>query len=192
MHTHRLTRGILTVIILAGLAVGPVACGAAGSGPGVASHPADTPRPPPAPSLTGQDIGQAEKATRAVLDRLLAETGTSFNGWVILNDLGAAHPTSKQNDLVGRIAGGLKIDEQPVRDALAELARQDLIKPAPAAAANPEVTITPAGATRFHQLQEAIKQITQRLYGNLPAEDLATAHRVLTTVTERANAELTR
>jgi len=182
----------LNAIILAGLAVGPVACGAAGSGPGVASHPADTPRPTPAPSLTGQDIGQAEKATRAVLDRLLAETGTSFNGWVILNDLGAAHPTSTRNELVGRIASGLKIDEQPVRAALAELARQDLIEPTPAAATNPEIRITPAGTTRFHQLQEAIKQITQRLYANLPPQDLATAHRVLTTVTERANAELNR
>jgi hypothetical protein len=41
-------------------------------------------------TLTGQDIGQAEKATRAVLDRLLTQTGTGFHGWVLLNRLSAA------------------------------------------------------------------------------------------------------
>jgi hypothetical protein len=39
------------------------------------------------PTLTSQDIGQAEKATRAVLGRFLAQTGTGFHGWVILNVL---------------------------------------------------------------------------------------------------------
>ena len=39
------------------------------------------------PTLNGQDIGQAERATRAVLDALLAETSTSFQSWVTLNVL---------------------------------------------------------------------------------------------------------
>jgi hypothetical protein len=34
--------------------------------------------------------------------------------------------------------------------------------------------------------------ITQRLWSGLPAEDLATAGRVLSIITERANAELAR
>jgi hypothetical protein len=33
------------------------------------------------PTLTGQDIGQAENAVRAVFDALLAETGTTFHQW---------------------------------------------------------------------------------------------------------------
>ena len=36
----------------------------------------------------------------------------------------------------------------------------------------------------------AIDQITTRLYGDLPADDLATAGRVLTVITARTNAEL--
>jgi hypothetical protein len=36
------------------------------------------------PALTGQDIGQAEKATRAVLDSLPADTNTCFHDWVAI------------------------------------------------------------------------------------------------------------
>ena len=37
------------------------------------------------PTLTGQDIGQAERATRALLDAVLAETETTFHQSVVLN-----------------------------------------------------------------------------------------------------------
>jgi hypothetical protein len=40
------------------------------------------------------------------------------------------------------------------------------------------------------RISAAIAQITQRLWGDLPAEDLATAGRVLAIITERANAKL--
>jgi hypothetical protein len=44
---------------------------------------------------------------------------------------------------------------------------------------------------RLHgQIRAAVTQITQRLWGDVPAEDLATAGRVLGTVLARANAEL--
>jgi DNA-binding MarR family transcriptional regulator len=144
------------------------------------------------PTLTGQDIGQAEKATRAVLDRLLAETGTDFYGWVILNVLETSGSALDQDELVGRVAYGLKIDESTVHTALADLVDQGLIGRTPSAATSPEITLTPAGNTRFHQVRDGIGQLTQRLYGGLPTEDLATAHRVLAAVTERANAELAR
>ena len=142
------------------------------------------------PTLTGQDIGQAEKATRAVLDRLLAETRTEFHGWVILNVLGTNGSTLDQNELMGRVVHGLKIDEPTVHAALAELVDHGLISRTPFAETGPQITLMPAGTARFHQVREGIGQITQRLYGGLPTEDLATAHRVLATVTERANAEL--
>jgi len=83
----------------------------------------------------------------------------------------------------------------PIRVVLAdnhELVRQGLVLQASAATINPELSLTPAGTGRFQQVQDGIKQITQRLYRDLPPEDLATAHRVLATVTERANAELAR
>jgi hypothetical protein len=142
------------------------------------------------PTLNGRDIGQAEHATRAVLDRLLARTGTKFHGWVILNQLDAAGGTLGEDDLTGRITHGLKIGADAVHAAAAELAWQGLISRAPAAAAGTQVALTAAGTARFEQVQGGIGQVTQRLYGGLPEADLAIAHRVLATVTERANAEL--
>jgi hypothetical protein len=49
---------------------------------------------------------------------------------------------------------------------------------------------TDAGQQLHGQIRTAVTQITQRLWGDLPAEDLATAGRVLSTVLTRANAEL--
>jgi hypothetical protein len=40
------------------------------------------------------------------------------------------------------------------------------------------------------EVRTAVTQITERLWGDVPAEDLATAGRVLSTVLARANAEL--
>ena len=141
------------------------------------------------PLLNGQDIGQAEHATRAVLDRLLARTGTPFRGWVMLNQLAAAGGALAEDDLTSRITHGLKIGEDAVHAAGAELARQGLISRA-STAEGTQVALTPAGTASVEQIQGAISQVTQRLYGGLPESDLAIAHRVLATVTERANAEL--
>ena len=53
------------------------------------------------------------------------------------------------------------------------------------------MTLTPAGRDRYERLVAGIAAITARLYGDLPAADLETTRRVLTIVTERANAALT-
>jgi hypothetical protein len=142
------------------------------------------------PTFTGQDIGQAEKATRAVLDRLLARTGTGFRGWVILNQLSAAGGVMDAAGLASRVSYGLKIGPADVQDALSELGSQNLVSEVPSAGGAAQVTLTPTGRARFSQVQAGIGEITQRLYGGLPAADLAVAHQVLATVTERANAEL--
>ena len=142
------------------------------------------------PALNGQDIGQAEHATRAVLDRLLARTGTQFHGWVIVNLLATGGGAMDEEELTGRITHGLKIGEDAAHAAAAELAWPGLISRGPAAGGGTQVALTPAGTARFEQIQGGIGQVAQRLYGGLPQSDLAIAHRVLATVTERANAEL--
>jgi hypothetical protein len=142
------------------------------------------------PILNGQDIGQAEHATRAVLDRMLARTGTQFHSWVILNQLNTAGGALGEDELTTRITHGLKIGEDAAHAAAAELAWHGLISRDPAAEGGTQVALTPAGTARFEQIQGGIGQVTQRLYGGLPESDLAIAHRVLAIVTERANAEL--
>ena len=44
----------------------------------------------------------------------------------------------------------------------------------------------------YEQITAETSEISARIYADIPAEDLATAGRVLTLVTERANAELAR
>ena len=137
------------------------------------------------PTLTGQDIGQAEKATRAVLDRHLARTGTSFHCWVALNLLGTTGPAFPESELAGRMTNGLKITEAAALTAIGELEAQQLATRTAGTA--PQIGLTPAGTARFRQISEGLRQITRHIYGDLPAADLAVAHRVLAAVTGRAN-----
>jgi hypothetical protein len=133
-------------------------------------------------TLTGQDIGQAHFATRAVLERLLAGAGLGFAGSLVLNLLAAGPVAERQ--VVERIAGGIKVPEGEARAAVAEVVAGGLV------VAGPELALTPAGAAKQAYVRAGTAEIVDRLYGGLPAEDLATARRVLNTVTERANAEL--
>jgi DNA-binding MarR family transcriptional regulator len=54
------------------------------------------------------------------------------------------------------------------------------------------VELTPAGRDLHRRVSAGIAAVTPELYGGIPQEDLATAHRVLRTVTARANAYLAR
>jgi hypothetical protein len=52
------------------------------------------------------------------------------------------------------------------------------------------IALTPAGVSRHEAIRAGIADLTRTLYGNFAPEDLAVAGRVLTTLTERANALL--
>ena len=104
------------------------------------------------PTLNGQDIGQADSADRAarsrerrpaVLDRLLARTGTQFHGWVILNLLGRSGGALGEDELTGQVVHGLKIGEDAVHAAAAELAWQGLISREPRPGEGTQVALTP-------------------------------------------------
>jgi hypothetical protein len=50
--------------------------------------------------------------------------------------------------------------------------------------------LTETGSELFGRIRGAVDRITERLWGDLPAQDLRTAGRVLGTILARANAEL--
>ena len=52
------------------------------------------------------------------------------------------------------------------------------------------MAVTDAGQQLYGRIRTTITQITQRLWGDRPAEDLAISGRVLSIVASRANAEL--
>lgn len=143
---------------------------------------------PETPSLNGQVIGQAHYATRAVLEQLLARTGTTFNQSVALNATADSGGSIDRDHLVGRMAGTLKIEAAVASAAIDELTKAGLMDEVPGA--EPGLRLSAAGQSLNSGIRAAVGEITARLYRDFSAEDLRTAGRLLTTVTARANAEL--
>jgi hypothetical protein len=140
-----------------------------------------------APILNGQVIGQAERATRAVLELLLAETDTPFVQWVALNlaaQAEAAQRTTTVDVLVDQLVIGLRIDGFEAGAAIDALVADRLVT------IDGAVRLTVDGTATYQQISDGISVITQRLYRDLPQDDLVVARRVLETLTERARAEL--
>jgi hypothetical protein len=141
------------------------------------------------PTLNGQVIGQAHHATRALLGPVLERTGTTFQQSLALNALAdGAEGGVDRTELVGRLSGGLKISDAEAAEVITELAASGLLESLPGD--DSRLRLTDQGRARNHEIRSAIAAITERLYGDIPAADLATAGRVLTLVTARANAEL--
>ncbi|WNI20955.1 hypothetical protein [Streptomyces sp. ITFR-16] len=143
---------------------------------------------PLAPPVNGQIIGQAHYATRAVLERILAGTGTTFLQSVALNAVAGGEGTVERNALVARMTGTLKIDASAAETTVSELTSAGLL--AEEGEAPSLLSLTEAGAELQRTHSTGLAGITAALYADLPAEDLAAAGRVLTEVTARANAVL--
>jgi hypothetical protein len=141
------------------------------------------------PALSTRVIGQAEKTLGAILDRQLAGTGLTEPQWVILTLAVTSGGTAERDQFTRMVAGALKISEAGARARVGDMAAAQLLQ---ITGEVPAVTATGAARQLHSRISAAITQITQRLWGDLPAGDLATAGRVLAIITERANAELAR
>ena len=139
------------------------------------------------PSLNTRVIGQTEKSLNAILDRQLAGTGLTEPQWVILTLAVTSGGTIQHDQFTGQVAGALKISEAGAQARIAELVTARHLEASAEASA---VAVTGAARQLHGRIRAAITEITDRLWGDLPAEDLATAGRVLAIVNERANAEL--
>ncbi|MEV4616502.1 MarR family winged helix-turn-helix transcriptional regulator [Kitasatospora sp. NPDC049258] len=139
------------------------------------------------PSLNGQIIGRAHHATRALLERLLAPAGLTFHQSLALNATADQGGSADREQLVARLTGALKVDPPVVLAALAGLTTAGLLAESPDGPGR--LALTERGRARQEEVRAAVAGLTARLYGGLPAEDLAVAARVLAVVTERADAE---
>ena len=135
------------------------------------------------PSVNTQVIGQAESALGALLDPILARTGTTFTQWLVLTVTTASGGDADRGQLVARISGARKIDRAEVESAIGELDALGLVQ------GSSLVSLTERGQARHGRIRRAIDELSARLF-DFPAEDLATTGRVLSIVTMRANAEL--
>jgi len=139
-------------------------------------------------TLSPQIIGQAEKTLNAILYRLLAGPGLTEAQWITLTLIVAGGESTSRDQLAAQVAHALKVSAAQAQEDLASLTAAQLVQDSGDDAG--PVRLTAAGTQVFGQVRSAVTDVIQRLWGDLPASDLATAGRVLSIITERANAEL--
>ena len=139
-------------------------------------------------TFSAQLLGQTEKAANAILERLLAEPGLTEPQWVILSITVMSGGTLDRQRLIERAAAAAKFSEAQAQARISELADAQLLH-VPDDELTP-VKLTDVGQQLHTEIRAATSQITRRLWGDLPVEDLEAAGRVLSTVLARANAEL--
>ena len=137
------------------------------------------------PTLNGQILGQASRATGALLERVLDGLDAQFHHWVALNQTILIGGTIERADLIQRMVDGLKITADAATEAVAGAVAAGLL-----IADGQWLVASDTGQTRHREIVAVIGQLTEKLYGDIPADDLETAGRVLTTLIERANREL--
>jgi len=149
-----------------------------------------SPIPVPAPALlTGQDVGEAEGALTALLNRTLAATNTGITRteYITLRVLASRGPQPSPAALHAFLARQpqLGLDGGHVAELLGHLEARGLLSGGAIDGPGP-VELTPAGAALCERLIEAVTVAARGLYADFDQDDLATAHRVLVELTQRA------
>ncbi|MGV9455451.1 MarR family transcriptional regulator [Streptomyces sp. NPDC003635] len=139
-----------------------------------------------APAVDSRVIGLAHYAARAVLESVLAGYGLTFQEQITLRLVVVAEAPVTREAIVEQVVGSLKVDADSARSVIAGLTEKGLLEDDGAS----DLRVTDAAAALFAESGAEISKVAARIYAGIPAEDLAAAGRVLTLVTERANAEL--
>ncbi|WP_116209531.1 MarR family transcriptional regulator [Streptomyces olivoreticuli] len=138
-----------------------------------------------APVADARALGLAHYAARGVLEHVLARHGVTFQQQVVLRAAITANAPRTPDDLIAQVQGSLKADPADIRATLDELLVRELL-----ITDGTYLRPTDAGRELLAAVGAETAPITARVWGGIPAEDLAAAGRVLALVTERANAEL--
>jgi hypothetical protein len=135
-------------------------------------------------TFTPQVLGETEKALNAILLRELAGAKLTEHQWITLRLTITAGGEIAREQLVGRLAGALKAGTAEAEARVDELVAAGLLH----SSDDGLVTTTEAGAHVHARVRGVVSEITHRLWGDLPADDLEITGRTLTTILERANA----
>jgi DNA-binding MarR family transcriptional regulator len=138
-----------------------------------------------APVLTGQNIGRAHYAVRALLERHLEPTGLDFERWVTLNSVGSNGPTTEAG-LIAFVTGGLRVSDERARRRIAELLEAGLLMSAEAGV----LDLSGSGRELWTRVTAEVRPITGYLFEGFSENEKATVADLLNRVTERADAAL--
>jgi DNA-binding MarR family transcriptional regulator len=144
-----------------------------------------TTTPSTTPLLDPRVIALAHYAGRALLENVLARHGVTFQQSVTLRLAAVAEGPVGRAAITDGIVGSLKIDTAEADSVVDELITAGLLAPEEPSL----VRITDAGRELYETTSAETAPISARIYAGIPKEDLAVAGRVLTRITERANAE---
>jgi DNA-binding MarR family transcriptional regulator len=138
--------------------------------------------------LTGQDIAEAFGAVEGLQAHTLAGTGSTAREHVVLRVLAVRGPFESPASLHDFLAGQRQLALSPAAagELLAGLEARGLVSGTSRNGPGP-AQLTPEGTEEFRRLTEIIGPAVRDLYSGMAPEDLATAHRVLRQVIDRAN-----
>jgi hypothetical protein len=135
-----------------------------------------------------QLIGQTENALGAILDRQLQGSGLTRRHWVPLTLAVMSGDATDGAQLIGRVSATLNLAPEDVAVRITELAAANMLT----LRDDQSVIVTDVGWNLHTRVRAAVGEITERLLADLSAADLEAAGHVLSTVLQRANAELQR
>ncbi|TQF68375.1 hypothetical protein FK531_14925 [Rhodococcus spelaei] len=139
-------------------------------------------------TLNPSVIGQAEKHHTAVLTRALAGTTLDEKQWIVLNQTVAAGAPVDPAAHITRVAAMTQWNPGDAGNALTALLESGLLRETSADLVEP----TEDGTALAGKVRAETGAIVAAAYGAVSPEDLATAARVLTTITARMAEELAR
>jgi DNA-binding MarR family transcriptional regulator len=141
-------------------------------------------------TLTGQDIGEAQGAITTLLDRVLATTdsGITSSEHIVLRILAVRGPMKSPGDFHVYLASQpqLHLGLPGVAALLSKLEAQGLVTGGSDPNGPGPTQLTPEGHALYTNLADTVNAAATRLYSSFNPDDLATAHRVLVGVIERA------
>lgn len=147
---------------------------------------------PPAP-LFGQSVGEAQRALRAVADRVFDDADTSFESWIVLNTLATRGPAVDDAKLRRDLGYALTADADTIAGLLEDLRSSDMIRFSDdLAGSGGQVELTSAGASFHQQLRDSIASASARVTADIDPDELETTVNVLTAVKSHAEALLDR
>lgn len=131
--------------------------------------------------LTGQDIGEAQGALTALLERAIAPSGRSSTEYITLRVLAARAPFGSAAELSDFLTGErqLGLDHASVVTMLDRLRAEGLVTAA-------GVELTADGRAVLTELAAAVAPVTREVFAGLDRQDLAVAHRVLVELIQHA------
>jgi DNA-binding MarR family transcriptional regulator len=121
--------------------------------------------------LNVQDIGQAQRATSAVLGAVLAEHSTTFDRWVVLNALATGAVPPERARFLPALSAALATAPAAVEVTIDQAEEAGLVRIVSGPGGETgavRAELTPAGRARHETLRSAIDQVAGELYAGIP------------------------